>query len=396
MMNLPRLRSLLLLILAISLLGGFGYVIARTGPLAAVRVTIASPEYRDLEPAIFGIGTVEARRTYIMGPVAAGRVKTVQVDVGDEVTVGQPVADIDPVDLDDRVAAARAALQRTDYALAAAEALIREAASRQALAEANTQRFIELRRQGYVTQEAADARQHDANSARTLLTAAQANRDAAGQDRERLLAELAAIEKQRANLRLLSPIAGIVASRDAEPGSTLVAGQSIVHLIDPASIWLRVRIDQARSAGLRVGLPAAIVLRSRPGERLPGQVARVEWLGDSVTEEKIAQVAFAELPEGVALGELAEVTLQLPPVPDALTLPNAAVRYLAGQSGVWLITAQDTVRFQPLRFGIRTPEGLAQLLDPLPPAARVILYSERDLKAGETVDIRAALTGGIR
>ncbi len=357
-MNRPRLRPILLATLIISLLGGFGYVVARTGPLAAVRVTIASPERRNLEPALFGIGTVEARRTYLIGPTAAGRVKTVQVDVGDPVTVGQPIADMDPVDLDDRIAAAQAALQRAAHTLAAAEALIQEAASRQNLSEANARRFTELRRKGYVTQEIADARQHDANAARTLLTAAQANRDAARQDRDRLLAEQSAVEKLRANLRLLSPVAGIVASRNAEPGSTLVAGQSVVQLIDPASLWLRVRIDQARSAGLQIGLPAEIVLRSRPGERWPGQVARVEWLGDSVTEEKIAQVAFDALPEGVALGELAEVTLRLPPVNNALTLPNAAVRYLAGQPGVWRVTDHGAAQFQPLRFGIRTLDGV--------------------------------------
>jgi HlyD family secretion protein len=395
-MNWPRLRPILLAALIISLLGGFGYVVARTGPLAAVRVTVASPERRNLEPTLFGIGTVEARRTYIIGPTAAGRVKTVQVDVGDPVTVGQLIADLDPVDLDDRIAAAQAALQRAAYTLAAAEALIREAASRRDLSDANARRFTELRRQGYVTQETADARQHDANAARTLLTAAQANRDAARQDRDRLLAEQSAVEKLRANLRLLSPVAGIVASRDAEPGSTLVAGQSVVQLIDPASIWLRVRIDQARSAGLQIGLPAEIVLRSRPDERWPGQVARVEWLGDSVTEEKIAQVAFDALPEGVALGELAEVTLRLSAVNNVLTLPNAAVRYLAGQPGVWRVTDQGAAQFQPLRFGIRTLDGAAQLLDPLPPDARIIIYSERDVRAGEAVEIRDSLNGVAR
>jgi HlyD family secretion protein len=94
-MNWPRLRPILLAALIISLLGGFGYVVARTGPLAAVRVTVASPERRNLEPTLFGIGTVEARRTYLIGPTAAGRVKTVPVDVGDPVTVGQLIADLD-------------------------------------------------------------------------------------------------------------------------------------------------------------------------------------------------------------------------------------------------------------------------------------------------------------
>ena len=393
-MKTPRLRQALLLVLAIGLLSGFGYVVARTGPLAAVRVTIASPERRDLQPALFGIGTVEARRAYAIGPTSAGRVRQVRVDVGDVVTAGQLVVEMDPVDLDDRIVAAQAALERAGNALAAAEAQVRETVSRQELAEASARRFTDLRRQGFVTQEAADAKQYEANAARTGLAAAQANRDAARRERERLLAEQAAAGKLRANLQLRSPVAGVVIAREAEPGSTVVAGQSVVQLIDPASLWLRVRIDQGRSAGLRVGLPADIELRSRPGERFPGRVARVELAGDSVTEEKIAQVAFDALPEGVALGELAEVTVRLPAVPNALVLPNPAIQQQLGQTGVWLLTGEGKARFQPLRFGIRDLDGAAQMLDGLPPDARVIVHSARELREGDAVTPSEKLAGG--
>ena len=393
-MTLPRLRPLLLLALAGGLLGGFGYVVTRSGPLAATRVTVASPERRDLQPALFGIGTVEARRAYAIGPTAAGRVRQVLVDIGDAVVAGQLIAEMEPVDLDDRIAAAQAALRRAGNARTAAEAQVRETESRQALADDNARRFAELRRQGFVTQEAVDTRQYEANAARTALAAAQANRDATGQDRERLLAEQAAATKLRANGQLHSPVAGVVIAREAEPGSTLVAGQSVVRLIDPASLWIRVRIDQARSAGLRAGLPADIVLRSRPGERWPGQVARVELVGDSVTEEKVAQVTFAQRPDGVALGELAEVTLSLPAIPDALVLPNAAVRRLTGQEGVWLLAADGTVRSQPVRIGIRTLDGQVQILAGLSAEARVIVHSERELHAGDTVKPSEKLAGG--
>jgi HlyD family secretion protein len=126
------------------LLSGFGYVVARTGPLATVRVTATSPEQRDLQAALFGIGTVEARRAYAIGPTAAGRVQRVRVDVGDVVIAGQLVAEMDPVDLDDRIAAAGSALERAGNALAAAEAQVQETISRQELAEASARRFTDL------------------------------------------------------------------------------------------------------------------------------------------------------------------------------------------------------------------------------------------------------------
>lgn len=71
---------------------------------------------------------------------------------------------------------------------------------------------------------------------------------------------------------------GVVTARLAEPGSTVVAGQAVIQVIDPASLWLRVRIDQGRSSGLALGLPAEVTLRSRPGESSPGgSNASIGW-----------------------------------------------------------------------------------------------------------------------
>lgn len=384
-MSMAGLRRAIPLMLFASLLGGFGYGVLRAGPLATTRVTFTTPEYRDLTPALFGIGVVEARRAYAIGPVIAGRVQTVRVDVGDRVVAGQEVAAMEPVDLEARGEAAQAALRRADATLQATEAQMRETVSRSTLAETNASRWADLRRQGFVTQEAVDSRAHEARAATAALNAAQAYREAAAQDRDRLLAEHAAALDLRANLQLHSPIDGVVIARDAEPGSTVVAGQSVLRLIDPDSLWLRVRIDQARSTGLQAGLPADIVLRSYPDARFPGRVARVEWLGDSVTEETAAYVAFDPLPAHLTLGILAEVTLRLPTVAQALTLPNAAVRRQAGQEGVWRVLDDDTLQFQPLRLGIHTLEGAVQVLDDLPLDARIVVHSERELRSGDGV-----------
>jgi HlyD family secretion protein len=124
----------------------------------------------------------------------------------------------------------------------------------------------------------------------------------------------------------LAPADGVVTARDAEPGSTVVAGQAVVRLVAADSLWLKMRLDQNRSAGLQVGLPAEIVLRSRPGEVLPGKVARIEMLSDSVTEERIALVTFDTPPKDVSVGEMSEITLRQPLVKEALAVPGAALR----------------------------------------------------------------------
>ena len=55
------------------LLGAMAYVMLRTGPLAPIKITVTQPREGSLSPAIFGIGTVEARRGWMVGPTVAGR-----------------------------------------------------------------------------------------------------------------------------------------------------------------------------------------------------------------------------------------------------------------------------------------------------------------------------------
>ena len=75
------------------------------------------------------------------------------------------------------------------------------------------------------------------------------------------------------NLRLLAPAEGVVTQRDAEPGSTVVAGQAVVQLVNPALLWVKVRFDQGRSAGLAAGLRAEFALRANPAQPWPGRHA---------------------------------------------------------------------------------------------------------------------------
>ncbi|MDE2370184.1 MAG: efflux RND transporter periplasmic adaptor subunit [Burkholderiales bacterium] len=385
-------RRLALIGLGILLVAAMSYVVMRSGPLAPTRVTVVQAAEGQITPQLFGIGTVEARRSYLIGPTTAGRVRSVTVDVGDTVKTGQPVAEMDPVDLDERTAALDASVARAGSAMAAAEAQRRDAQARRELAAVNARRYVELGRQNFISTGAVDARLQEQASADALLTAAEANLVAARQDQQRLVAERAGLRQQRANVRLLAPADGVVTSRDAEPGSTVVAGQAVLRVIEPSSLWVKVRLDQARSGGLAVGLPAQIVLRSSQGRPLPGKVARVEALSDSVTEEHVAQIGFDQVPAGLSVGELAEVTLSLPPTSKAVLLPNAAIKRRNAQTGVWVIDA-GALRFAPVRTGQASLDGQVQVLGGVKPGMTVVVHSEKEIGERGRIAVVDALAG---
>ena len=379
-------------LLAVLLLGGMAFVGARSGPLAGTRVTVHAAETGTVSPALFGIGTVEARRSYMIGPTAAGRVLRVAVDVGDRVKAGQLLAEMDPVDIDQRLAAMDASIARASSAAAAAEAQRKDAEAKKGLAAMNARRYVDLGEKNFISSSAVEAKLQERTSADAGVGAAEANLAAALQDSKRLTAERAALRQQRDNVRLLAPADALVTSRDAEPGSTVVAGQAVVKLIDPDSLWVKVRFDQGRSRGLATGLRAEIALRSNPQQPLAGTVARIEAVSDSVSEERLAQVAFAHAPVGVTVGELAEVTVTLAPTAAGVVLPNASIRQQADQSGVWLVDA-GALRFAPVRLGPSSLDGRVSVTAGLQAGDMVVLYSEKELSAGSRIKVVSALDG---
>jgi HlyD family secretion protein len=383
-----------LLLLAVVALGLIGFVLLKAGPLAPVQVSVTSVQQGRLQASIFGIGTVEARRSWLVGPTQAGRVLSVRVDVGDLVKAGQLLAEMDGVDLDQRLQALDATVARAGSSQAAARAQLADATARRELANLNAKRNQDLATQSFISAGALEARLQEKASADAALQNAQASLAAAGQDLSRIQAERAALAQQRGNVRLLAPADGVVISRDAEAGSTVVAGQPVLRLVDPQSLWVKMRIDQGRSTGLAVGLPASIVLRSQAQSALAGKVARVELVADSVTEERLAQVTFDAPAAGqsinAALGELAEVTLPLPPSAPALLIPNASVQRAQGQTGVWRLQEGKPV-FTAVTLGASSLDGQVQVLNGLQAGDHVVVYSQKALSADSRVKVVDAL-----
>ena len=372
-------RTLALLAIIIPLLALFIYVGLRSGPLAPVAVTVASVESGSITPALFGIGTVESRYTYKIGPIFTGRVKSLDVHVGDQVKAGQVLGGMEPVDLDDRVRSQESVLKR-------AEAVLQESKARQVYAQTQAKRYEQLLSVQAVSGESVATKKQELQVANAELSVAQADLARAHSDREGFIA-------QRSNLRLIAPVDGVVAVRDADPGTTVVAGQAVVEVIDPKSLWINVRFDQINASGLAAGLPTRIILRSRSGQILKGSVLRVELKADAVTEETLAKVTFDNQPDSLpSIGELAEVTVDLPALPTVPLISNAAVQREGDKVGVWQIVDGD-LHFSPIKLGASDLNGYVQVLEGLNKGDQVVTYSEKALKVGSRIHIVDRISG---
>jgi RND family efflux transporter MFP subunit len=371
----------------------FVYLAVRSGPLAPIPVIVTTIEKRSIRPALYGVGTVEARFTYRIGPTSAGRVKRVEVQVGDRVKAGQILGEMDSVDLDDRIRAREAALRQAEAGVAAAQAQIQDASARGGFNRTQERKYERLLSTNAVSQDTVDAKRRERMLSDAGQAAAQANLDAARQALASVNADMEGLAQQRANFLLKAPVDGLVTAREADPGTTVVAGQSVVDMIDPSSLWVHVRFDQLRAGGLAAGLPAQIATRSRSSAPVAGHVLRVEPLADSVTEEIMAKVAFENLPTPPPpIGELAEVTVSLPALDAARVAPNACIQRVQGRLGVWVIE-NDAPRFTPIKAGASDLDGWVQILDGLTGGERVVVYSQRALGSRSRVKIVDRLPG---
>lgn len=386
-------RTLAMIAVIAPLLILFIYVALRSGPLAPVLVTVTAVENKAISPAIFGIGTLDARYTYKIGPTIAGRVKQVNVNVGDRVHAGQLLGEMEPIDLNNRIVAQEATSKRAMASVLAAEAQTQDAEARKDFAKIQAKRYEDLLSSRSVSAEAVDAKRQENKVAESSLAASNANLEAARQELARTHADRGGLSQQRTNLRLVTPVDGLVASRDVDPGTTVIAGQSVVVVIDPKSLWVNVRFEQLSAYGLQAGLAARIALRSQKGHAMTGTVLRVEPFADAVTEEVLAKVVFDQLPAPLPpIGELVEVTVALAKQPSSPVIPNASVQRIDGQLGVWAIEDGD-LRFAPIRIGATDLDGNVQVIEGLKAGQNIVLYSQQALKASSRIKIVKQIPG---
>ena len=380
-MSLPAIsrRTVMLLAAMVPLVLLFAYVAVRSGPLTPIEVTTVNVASRNITPVLYGIGAVQARYSHEIGPTYAGRLQRLDVQVGDAVKAGQVLGMMAPVDLDGRLDAQQAAI-------ASAQSALQQAQARQRYAHAQAERYMQLAQQQLVSVETASARKQELDVAIAALNAA---RD----DIRRLQSERDAVQAQRANLALVAPVDGLVVARNADPGTTLVAGQAVVEVIDPGSLWIDARFDQIAAGGLAAGLPARITLRSDQNHAHDGHVLRTEPVADAVTEETRAKIVFTRLPSPLPpLGELAEVTVSLPTQASMPVIPNAALRTVGGQRGAWKLV-DGHLAFAPLALGRSDLDGNVQVLKGLTGGEQVVLYSEKTLTARSRIHVVERIRG---
>ena len=382
----PMTRKRLVLIAVVLGLVGAAGAAAWALAFRPIAVQVAAVQ-RDVPIEVFGLGTVEARVTSKIGFKVSGVLVDLRADVGDRVAKGAVLARLDDREQSAQVARAKAAVEQTEANLQRAKASVEKATANLANAKSineRRQKLVQTNIASIETAETAQAAQDaaiaDLNLANSDVLVAKANSsDAKAQQ-----------NLQSATLdfhTLTAPYDAMVTGRLKELGSALGAGEPVFTLIDPKSVWVLAYIDESKAGEIKVSEPAKIVLRSQPGQRIAGHVARIEPESDRVNEERRVEVAFDHIPANANLGEQAEVYITTVRLPQALLVPEAAIVGLGKNRGTVWTVEDGHLRQHEVTLGHRLLDGRYEITGGLPGNADVVTQLSSGLRIGRAVKI---------
>lgn len=219
-----------------------------------------------------GNGRIEAEEVHVATRYA-GRVAAVLVNEGDMVTAGQVLAEMDTAELRASLAAARAAIAQAEENVIEARAQIVQRESELKYADEELVRAETLVAKGHISEQLADQRRTERDTARAALEAARARLASTQRAVEAAQAQAELIQTQIDDSTLKAPRDGRVQYRLAEPGEVLASGGRVVTLLDLTDVYMTIFLPTAQIGRLLVGSEARIILDAVPQFIIPATVS---------------------------------------------------------------------------------------------------------------------------
>lgn len=297
---------------------GYGAYLWSAGG-TTISYTTSDVKPGDLTVVVTATGSVEPTVQVDVSSEQSGTVRDVLVDYNSEVKKGDVLARLDTDKL-------KTDLKAKEAALGASRAAVSRTRADEQSAKAKLDRLTALVSSRVSTQQ-------DLDTAEFTFQAASAARESAEAD---VISAEAALEQSKLSLSkatIVSPIDGIVLSRNVDPGATVAASLEAPTLFtiagDLRQMELQVSIDEADVGQVSVGQAATFTVDAFPDKRFPATITSIryaaETVNDVVTYKGILSVANDELLLRQGMTATADIVVEQ--VTGGLLIPNAGLRY---------------------------------------------------------------------
>lgn len=380
------------------------------GP-ASVEVAIARAD--SLQPSLEYTGTTEPVQLVSVRSQTEGQLLNLNVNIGDQISRGEALAEIDSTLPAAEVNEAQAELSAVTLEVSQAQTQVSEVRSRleQARvelqqAETDAARQRQLAQQGAVSQQQAEQAQTAARTqqqaVRSLEEQVRTQQKAVSVAQERVTAQRAIVDQaqeRQTYTQLTSPISGAVLERVLEPGNIVRPGDEVLRLGDFSEIKVAVQISELELSNIRVGQPVNVKLDAFPSQPFLGEVTRISPAADPVARLVPIEITIPNSNNRLGSGLLARVTF-IPEDADTIVVPQSALsggqdaqepKALTEGSQATLFVVEETgdsptVSARTVTLGEQV-EGRVEIRSGLRPGERFVRRTSKPLKDGEAVKL---------
>ena len=307
------------LVLLLGVAAGLYLWRAKKSRSKGVSYITAQAQIGDLRETVTATGTLKGLDSVDVGAQISGKLTKVNVDFNDHVSVGQVLAEIDPVQLQSRVDQSKAQVNAAEASLVLAKATL-------AQTKAQYLRSVDLSQKGLISSKDLDAAKADADRAAASIQSATAQATLAR-------ASLRDAQTSLSYAVIRSPIDGIVLSRLVEPGQTVAATMSAPVLFtlarDLTQLRLYVDIDEADVGKVKEGQAATFLVDAWNEHAFVSKVLSVHNL-PTAGQTVVTYQAVLSVDNNDRLlrpGMTATATITTDERKGVLLVPNAALRF---------------------------------------------------------------------
>ncbi|ROR03332.1 efflux RND transporter periplasmic adaptor subunit [Desulfosoma caldarium] len=358
-----------LVVLGLVTAGVLGYRRWRA-PAAVQVLETAVVEKATIREVLVATGMIKSQVGALIkvGSRATGVIDEMRVRVGDSVRKGDLIARIDDREIQKTLAVDRAVLEAARNILKEVTTVypekIREAQARFRLAQVNLRREKALIEQDYTTRDAVDRAQAEHDAAQAALERLRreyvTQRAVAEAKLREAEAKLKQDEIRLSYTRIHAPIDGIVTEVTAQQGETIVTGLQTVNLVvimDPTQLEMQIYVDETDVGRVRVGQTVEYSVDTYPDRTFVGTIKDI-YHQPVIRDNIVYYLAIVKIQPEDARALRPEMTtycrILLTEKAEALSVPNAAIKFEAGRQVVYIISEdQKMPQKVPVSVGIR-------------------------------------------
>ena len=344
------------------------------------------------------VGTVRSKTTSVLSSKTVGNILAVHIREGDRVRAGQLLIEVDDRDTQALLQKAQAGLREVQDGVEEIDQNIRAAESARDAAEAGRSLALATfnRYNALLEQKSVSPQEFDEVQAK--LKIAEAEVDRAGRMLQALMAKrsqvLARMEQVKADItnaqvyvgygRILSPMDGIVTSRQAEVGLLAAPGVPLLTLEDNSRYRLEVSVEDSMLGRVRPAMPVRVVIDALGPREFSSRVTEIVPASDPGSRSSTVKIdLFNEMGKVLRSGLFGKARFPVGQK-QVLKVPQRAIMQRGQLVSVFVVDSSSILQLRLIKTG--KPYGdQIEIISGINDGDRIVVEGLERVKEGDRV-----------